>query len=101
MRNNCSGISSRLGDARPGLAFFHTDRSDHMRFSLSALAAASTFSIGSTALAQNPTPPQQPAAPMTFFITSAGRGDGGNLGGLAGADAQCASLAQSAGVQLA
>jgi hypothetical protein len=30
---------------------------------------------------------------MTFFVTSTGMGDGGNLGGLAGADAFCAQLA--------
>jgi hypothetical protein len=30
---------------------------------------------------------------MTFFVTSTGMGDGGNLGGLAGADAFCAELA--------
>jgi hypothetical protein len=34
---------------------------------------------------------------MTFFITSAGPGDGANLGGLAGADKHCQALAQSAG----
>lgn len=34
---------------------------------------------------------------MTFFITSAGPGDGANLGGIAGADAICASLAEVAG----
>ena len=34
---------------------------------------------------------------MSFFITSVGSGDGANLGGLAGADAHCASLAQAAG----
>lgn len=34
---------------------------------------------------------------MTFFITSAGPGDGANLGGIAGADAICASLAEGAG----
>ena len=33
---------------------------------------------------------------MSFFITSVGSGDGANLGGLAGADAHCANLAQSA-----
>lgn len=36
-------------------------------------------------------------APMTFFITSAGPGDGANLGGLAGADAHCQMLAESVG----
>lgn len=39
---------------------------------------------------------QQP--PMGFFITSVGPGDGGNLGGLAGADQHCQRLAQAAGV---
>lgn len=34
---------------------------------------------------------------MTFFLTSVGPGDGANLGGLAGADAHCASLASAAG----
>src|SRR5688572_31574968 len=35
--------------------------------------------------------------PMTFFVTSEPIGDGGNLGGLAGADAQCQKLAQAVG----
>ena len=34
---------------------------------------------------------------MSFFITSAGPGDGANLGGLAGADRHCQALAQAAG----
>lgn len=34
---------------------------------------------------------------MSFFITSAGPGNGANLGGLAGADAHCSKLAKSAG----
>jgi hypothetical protein len=42
----------------------------------------------------------QPAGPppMSFFVTSVGKGDGGNLGGLAGADAHCAALAQASGL---
>ncbi|HKU65489.1 MAG TPA: hypothetical protein VJQ06_10560 [Rhizomicrobium sp.] len=39
----------------------------------------------------------QTAASMSFFITSVGKGDGANLGGLAGADAHCAALAKAAG----
>ena len=35
---------------------------------------------------------------MSFFITSAGPGDGANLGGLAGADARCKQLADASGV---
>jgi hypothetical protein len=36
---------------------------------------------------------------MSFFITSAGPGDGANLGGLDGADAHCKSLAEAAGAE--
>jgi hypothetical protein len=35
--------------------------------------------------------------PMTFFVTSTGLGKGADLGGLAGADRHCQSLAQSVG----
>ena len=38
-----------------------------------------------------------PPQPMSFFVTSVGKGDGGNLGGLAGADAHCQQLAAAAG----
>jgi hypothetical protein len=34
---------------------------------------------------------------MSFFVTSVGNGDGANLGGLAGADAQCQKLAAASG----
>ena len=37
------------------------------------------------------------AQDLSFFITSAGPGDGANLGGLAGADAHCQKLAAAAG----
>ena len=37
------------------------------------------------------------AASMSFFVTSVGKGDGANLGGLEGADAYCGSLAKAAG----
>jgi hypothetical protein len=35
--------------------------------------------------------------PMTFFVTSESIGQGGNLGGLAGADAHCQKLAEAVG----
>ena len=41
-------------------------------------------------------PPLNPGA-MSFFITSVGSGDGGNLGGIEGADAHCQALAAAAG----
>jgi hypothetical protein len=37
-----------------------------------------------------------PAGPVSFFITSVGKGDGANYGGLAGADAYCTQMAQAA-----
>lgn len=36
---------------------------------------------------------------MSFFITSVNPGTGGNLGGLAGADKYCATLAESVGIR--
>jgi hypothetical protein len=54
-----------------------------------ALAGGSLF-----ALAQAPGPQ---AHPMSFFVTSVGGGNGGNLGGLAGADAHCQQLAAAVG----
>jgi hypothetical protein len=56
-------------------------------FLAAAAAAISVFAI--PAIAQD--------AKMSFFVTSVGLGDGANLGGLAGADAQCMKLAEAAG----
>jgi hypothetical protein len=42
-------------------------------------------------------PARAQAANTTFFLTSTGIGNGGNLGGLAGADNYCQTLAQAAG----
>src|SRR5215468_2431164 len=40
---------------------------------------------------------QAPAQPMSFFVTSVGKGEGANYGGLTGADAYCQSMAAAAG----
>lgn len=62
------------------------------------LVVASALTIANaTAVAQG-APAAQPAAPMTFFVTSVGKGDGANLGGLAGADGHCQALAQAVGL---
>src|SRR5256714_10947891 len=42
-------------------------------------------------------PPAAPPQPMSFFVTSAGLGNGADLGGLAGADRHCQTLAAAAG----
>ncbi|TPK90126.1 MULTISPECIES: hypothetical protein [unclassified Mesorhizobium] len=54
-----------------------------------AMAAALAATAG-VALSQD--------AKMSFFVTSVGSGKGADLGGLKGADAHCASLAEAAGV---
>jgi hypothetical protein len=54
-----------------------------------AVSAAFLFSAGVPALAD--------ASSMSFFVTSSGKGEGANLGGLEGADAHCAALAKAAG----
>ncbi len=55
---------------------------------------AASLVVPAAALAQHGMPG---GTPMTFFVTSTPIGDGGNLGGLAGADAHCQSLAAAAG----
>ena len=55
---------------------------------LGALVVAVTLLIPGGLTAQEP---------MGFFITSAGPGDGADLGGLEGADQHCQTLAQAAG----
>ena len=42
-------------------------------------------------------PAQAQQANMSFFVTSLGKGNGADLGGLAGADAHCQTLAKAAG----
>ena len=58
------------------------------------MGASGAILVESWAEAQQPA---QPAQPMSFFVTSAGPGDGANLGGLAGADKHCQTLAAAAG----
>src|SRR5689334_18356456 len=48
-------------------------------------------------LAQPPAQPPAQPQPMSFFVTSVGKGDGANLGGLTGADSHCQTLAAAAG----
>ncbi len=55
---------------------------------LIALAATATLLAGCASA---------PSNPMSFFVTSAGSGQGANLGGLAGADAHCEKLAAAVG----
>jgi hypothetical protein len=68
-----------------------------------AAAAAALLAAASVALVHagqqppagrgQPPPPQ----PMSFFVTSTGKGDGANYGGVAGADAYCQQMGAAAG----
>ncbi len=49
------------------------------------------------ALCAMASPAEGQDAQMSFFITSAGPGDGANLGGIEGADAHCEALAEAEG----
>lgn len=62
-----------------------------MNLKLIGTAAAAAI-VGSLAVMQ-----AQSGPAMSFFITSVGGGDGANLGGLAGADRHCQTLAAAAG----
>jgi hypothetical protein len=64
-----------------------------MRCSLLASAGVMFFALSGAALAQAP----QQVPNMSFFVTSAPLGKGGDLGGIAGADAHCQQLAATVG----
>src|ERR1700728_3644487 len=63
------------------------------RILCAAACVLSTLTGASGALAQSAAPSDK----MTFFVTSVGLGRGGDLGGLAGADAHCQALAAAVG----
>src|ERR1700687_4544417 len=56
---------------------------------LLAVVASTMFDLTTAAQAQQ--------ADMSFFVTSVGKGNGADLGGLASADAHCVALAKAAG----
>ena len=62
------------------------------KFALPVLGALALTGLGLTAAVE-----AQQASRMTFFLTSAGKGKGADLGGIDGADAHCMALAKAAG----
>lgn len=68
-----------------------SEREVAARWSTCVLLIVAASTIGTDAAAQS-------SPPMTFFVTSTGNGsNGGNYGGLDGADARCQALATIAG----
>lgn len=68
----------------------------HRSISAALLSALISLFVADSAAAQAQ-PPAAPQPPMGFFVTSRGPGNGANLGGLAGADKHCQTLAAAAG----
>ncbi len=64
---------------------------------VSLTAAAVALISATAALDVGAATAQQAQQPMSFFITSTGPGNGGDLGGIDGADAHCQTLAAAAG----
>ena len=63
----------------------------------SLFGSLALIALGSSLAPAQPPQGKQPPQPMSFFITSSGSGKGGDLGGIAGADARCQQLAAAAG----
>ena len=68
-----------------------------MKIIVGVLAAVTLFASSASEAQVAPAAPAAPPQPMGFFVTSVGKGDGANLGGLAGADKYCQDLASAAG----
>jgi len=69
---------------------------------MKALSVVTAFLVSAgitSALAQDKpkAAPKKGSGNMTFFVTSVGKGNGADLGGLEGADAHCSALAKAAG----
>src|SRR5882724_6485484 len=65
--------------------------------SISSISSRGSLAAAVCFLAFAAEPARAQSADTSFFLTSNGIGNGGNLGGLAGADNQCQTLAQAAG----
>ena len=65
------------------------------KFGLHLAASAGLALLSSAIVHAQQQPPQAPS--MSYFVTSNGIGKGADLGGLAGADRQCQTMAESAG----
>jgi hypothetical protein len=82
-------VGQRTGETK-------TDREESMSvFKMMSRACLAIAAVSIAGVAAQPAHAQ--GANTTFFVTSTGIGNGGNLGGLAGADNYCQTLAQAAG----
>jgi hypothetical protein len=72
-------------------------RDSNVRIGCFIFSGFAYAAFATAAFAQAPAQQKAPPPPMSFFVTSAGKGQGANLGGLAGADQHCQMLATAAG----
>jgi hypothetical protein len=66
---------------------------------LTIVAAALLLAFGAQAQDKKAEKKAAAKGQMSFFVTSTGKGNGADLGGLEGADAHCSSLAKAAGAK--
>ena len=64
---------------------------------ITVIAAALLLAFGAQAQEKKAAKKAASKGAMSFFVTSTGKGQGADLGGLDGADAHCSSLAKAAG----
>jgi len=69
-----------------------------MRLGILTISALA-ISVGACSNTGDTKPSTMTDSNMSFFVTSANPGNGADLGGIAGADRYCSTLAQAAGVQ--
>lgn len=99
---NCIGLFALFGGAYFGYNIYqHKDNRQYVIISVAsvllvaiALCAASILSNREQQVIAS-----GPSIDASFFVTSKNPGKGGDLGGLAGADAYCTTLAESAGIK--
>jgi len=69
-------------------------------FAVSALALPALSALAQEKARSYPRSMSKSTGEMSFFVTSVGKGNGADLGGLEGADAHCNALAAAAGSRL-
>ena len=101
---NIVGFAALLGGTYLGWYAYNTTNNSSVRISIAVGVFAVALVFVAAAYLSERTPQERTTAmtphPKTsFFVTSKNPGKGGDLGGLSGADAYCATLAAEAGIE--
>ena len=90
-----AAVETRAGVCYGRISHLSTTTEDNMNSKLKApvIASFAVMTVGLSACVSE----KSPQSAMSFFVTSVGSGKGADLGGLAGADRHCQTLANAAG----